>query len=220
MPLKHVFVGGGGAYATSQTTLLHMKRLDKTRYPIVFFSVFFIPKGNRLDFYFVQATDYYWFIIYILTHFCKFSTAHYFFFFFFFFLSSNDPYMTLSDSSLSKIVKTRHGRIGYASCNHVIIFRLWHKPCTRSWQVHMYGSTTDDVLLSYSKQPLKALPVQAEKIIRIIRKKTFWTFQYGTTFVWNEPGMLYFLESVTYMYIVQLLTSPAVPGYTLPFQTV
>ena len=44
--------GGGSAYATSQTTLLHMKRLNKTE--ALFFVMlgvfFFVSKGNPLDF--------------------------------------------------------------------------------------------------------------------------------------------------------------------------
>ena len=38
------------AYAASQTTKLHMKRLNKTESPISFFCVFFVSKGNLLDF--------------------------------------------------------------------------------------------------------------------------------------------------------------------------
>ena len=42
--------GGVGGYATSQTTYLYLKILNKTEPHFRFFCVFFISNGNFLDF--------------------------------------------------------------------------------------------------------------------------------------------------------------------------
>ena len=42
--------GGRGAYAATQIALLHMRRFNRTEYPIFSLSVFFVSKCNLLDF--------------------------------------------------------------------------------------------------------------------------------------------------------------------------
>ena len=46
--------GGGDAYAATQTTLLHMKRLNQTESPIFLCSLF--PMAIPFDFYYIFLT--------------------------------------------------------------------------------------------------------------------------------------------------------------------